>query len=416
MPSSHSELSLLETKFRGFADASLIIHSVQNRDELMILSTNLITEMIDAEGSNIALRDPETGDLVFYMGSGEKYSKLKSFRLAEGEGVTGFCVRTASTVIVNNAQNDPRFCPRADASSGFTTRNILCVPLILNAECIGAMSIVNKRHRAGFDDHDRIVCEGVAAQIAVAIQNVQLTRAAVEAGRLAAMGQAVAGVAHCMKNLLFGLQGGLYVIKKDLKKLGVAAPLRGLEMVERNFSRLTDLVQEMLAYAKERKPEYGPADLNGILQSVVELMQRVAKERGVRLIFEPCADLGPIELDSQGIHRCVLNLVSNALDACEEEGAAVSIAARPSGSQWVSVEVSDQGCGMDERTRRCLFQPFFSSKGSKGTGLGLTVTQKIVQEHSGRIEVDSEEGKGSTFRFLLPRRQPSPNSASTVEP
>src|SRR5512143_939167 len=200
MAAPKSNLSLLEIEVRGLTDASLVIHSVKSRDELMTRAARVITEMLDTEGSNIALRDPETGDLVFYLGIGEKYSKLESFRLAEGEGVTGWCVRTGSSVIVNDVRTDPRFSVRADAESGFTTRNILCVPVMVNDECIGAMSVVNKKRGEGFDERDRVLCEAVASQIGVAIQNVQLTRAAVDAARLAAVGQAVAGVAHSMKN------------------------------------------------------------------------------------------------------------------------------------------------------------------------------------------------------------------------
>lgn len=413
MTTPDHDLSLLETELRDLTDVSQVIHSVQNRDEVMILATNMITEILATEGSNIALTDPETGDLVFHLGIGKKYSMLKSFHLAEGEGVTGYCVRTASSVIVNEPHGDPRFSPRADAESGFTTRSILCAPLIVNHKCIGALSVVNKKRGTGFDERDRVFCEAVASQIAMAIHNVQLTRAAVDAARLAAVGQAVAGVAHSMKNLLYGLQGGLYVFRKDLNKSGAEVPMRGLEMIERNFGRLFGIVREMLSYTRDRKPEYGTADPNEIVRSVVDLMQPTAQERGIRLSIEPQAVSGTVELDKEGIHHCVLNLVSNAMDACEEEGAAVSVSARDVGSNRIMIQVSDQGCGMDEKSRRCLFQPFFTSKGSKGTGLGLSVTQKIVHEHGGRIEVDSEEGKGSTFRIILPRVPPSPGGTGS---
>ncbi len=415
MTAPKSDPSLLEIEIRGLTDASLVIHSVKNRDELMALATDVITEMLGTEGSNIVLRDPESGDLVFYMGSGEKYIKLESFHLAEGEGITGWCVRTGMPAIVNDTRRDPRFSGRADAESGFTTRNILCVPLRVNNETIGAMSVVNKKHGADFDERDRVFCEAVASQIGVAIQNVQLTRAAVESARLAAVGQAVAGVAHSMKNLLYGLQGGLYVFKKDLGKSGAQVPLRGMEMIDRNFGRLLNMVQEMLTYSKERKPVYSRVELNELLRSVVDLMRPTAQERNLRLSFQPYDGLGTVLLDKDGVHHCVMNLVSNALDACEEEGAAVSVASRAVGSQWVSIEVVDRGCGMDERTRQRIFQPFFSSKSSKGTGLGLSVTQKIVHEHGGRIEVESEEGKGSTFRIILPRRPPGSDRADSPE-
>ncbi len=414
MTAPKSDRSLLEIELRGLTDASLVIHSVKSRDELMTRAASVITEMLDAEGSNIALRDPGTGDLVFYLGTGEKYGKLESFRLAEGEGVTGWCVRTRSSVIANDVRADPRFCVRADSESGFTTRNILCVPLMVDDECIGAMSAVNKRRAEGFDERDRVLCEAVASQIGVAIQNVQLTRAAVEAARLAAIGQAVAGVAHSMKNLLYGLQGGLYVFRKDLNKSGADVPRRGLEMIDRNFGRLLGLVQEMLTYSRERRPAYGEVDLDELVCAVVDLMQPAARERRLRLSLMPGAGPTPARLDKDGIHNCVLNLVSNALDACEEEGAAVSVATRSVGTRWVAIDVIDQGCGMDDRTRRRIFEPFFSSKTSGGTGLGLAVTQKIVHEHGGRIEVESEDGKGSTFRIVLPRRPPGPDQAGSA--
>lgn len=399
-------LPLLESDVRVLADASLVIHSVQNRNDLMLMATNVITEMLGAEGSNIALRDPETGELVFYAGAGEKYSRLLNFRLAEGEGVTGHCVKTSTPLIVNDTRNDPRFCSRADEISGFRTRNILCVPLLLGTECIGSLSVVNKKE-GGFENRDRFLCEVIAGQIAGAIRNVQVSRAAVEAAKLAAIGQAVAGVAHCMKNLLYGLQGGLYVIKKDLDRAGVDPQRRGLEMVERNYGRLVELVQDMLAYAKDRKPQYADTDLGELIRSVVDLMRDAAWKRKVRLLAEPVEDQGTVELDPGSMQRCLLNLVSNGVDACEEDGAAVRVSARSAGPDWAVIEVRDEGCGMDENARRHLFQPFFSSKGSRGTGLGLSVTRKIVQEHGGRIEVESEEGKGSTFRILLPRRRPA---------
>jgi signal transduction histidine kinase len=131
-------------------------------------------------------------------------------------------------------------------------------------------------------------------------------------------------------------------------------------------------------------------------------MKARAREKKVKLTFKPDEAIEDIVVDPKGIYRCVLNLVSNAIDACETEDASVTLYTKTSDSRFVVVEVEDQGSGMDEKTLQSIFQPFFSNKGSKGTGLGLSVTQKIVQEHEGKIEVDSVLNKGSTFTIYLP--------------
>jgi signal transduction histidine kinase len=243
-------------------------------------------------------------------------------------------------------------------------------------------------------------------KIAVAIQNVQLAQKALQAERRAAIGEAVSGVAHCVKNMLNGLHGGLYVARSDMKRAPGDVSSTGFEMLERNLGRLTDLVRDMLSCSKERKPEYEQADINTVVDSVVELMRQKAGENELELVFKPDNSLGEVSIDPKGIYRCLLNLVSNALDACKDrKGAEVNVSTVNGRQEEVAIKVADQGCGMDEATLNSIFNPFFSGKGSAGTGLGLTVTQKIVEEHNGRIEVDSEIGKGTTFIVYLPKQK-----------
>ena len=131
-------------------------------------------------------------------------------------------------------------------------------------------------------------------------------------------------------------------------------------------------------------------------------MQTKAGEQQARLEFLPGPEIGTIVIDPKGIYRCVLNLVSNAIDACEEENAGVTVLTRADNGKRVVIDVADEGCGMDKETLENVFQPFFSSKGSQGTGLGLSITKKFISEHNGRISVDSIEGQGSTFSISLP--------------
>ncbi len=395
---------LLEKELLGLIDTSRLIHSsIHHLDKLARLVVQKTTEMLDVEACSVVMRDCERGRLLFYAIAGEKSSKLTTFELVEGEGIVGGCIEKRSTIVSNDAGHDPKFSQRADETTGFITRSILCVPLLVDDKCVGALEMVNKKEADGFKKHDILLAEGIASQVAVAIQNAQLAQAALKAERRAAVGEAVSGVAHCIKNMLNGLQGGLYVLRSDIKKASGDVSERGFEMLDRNMKRLIDLTQDMLSCSKDRKPEYELADINEVVGSVVELMRQKALEQESELLFTPDESLSKMVFDPKGIYRCVLNLASNALDACKEKsGAIVNIGVETDNAGKIVIRISDQGCGMDETTINSIFEPFFSKKGSDGTGLGLSVTRKIVEEHNGRIEVDSVINKGTTFSIFLP--------------
>ena len=236
----------------------------------------------------------------------------------------------------------------------------------------------------------------------------EATRELIEAERLATIGQTVAGLAHAIKNVLGGFKGGVYVVNTALKK-GDSDLLRtGWDMVERNVGNVSNLVLDMLSYSKERKPEYQICSPNAIAHEVCELMELKAKESSIEIVrnFDPT--IGEVSLDPKGIYRCLLNLVSNAIDACincPDRPGRVEVRTAIENEWAARFDVSDNGCGMDEEIQKKVFSRFFSTKGSKGTGLGLLVTQKIVQEHDGIINFVSETGKGSTFTIRLPHRR-----------
>jgi PAS domain S-box-containing protein len=271
----------------------------------------------------------------------------------------------------------------------------------------------------------------------------RLEKELIKSERLAAIGQTVAGLAHGVKNILNGLKGGLYIVNTALKK-GAAdwaaenkidysnmftAPLQarslkriidintererqqkklktGWEMVERNIHKVSDLVLDLLTYSKEREPEYEIYNPNIIADEVCDLMESKAKEYDIDLIRDIDREMGEIYLDPKGIHSCLLNLVSNAIDACvfdldTQKQWYVKVRTRRENKSGMVFEVIDNGCGMGEETQSKLFAEFFSTKGTRGTGLGLLVTQKIVNEHGGTMDVVSRLGKGTTFTIRL---------------
>jgi signal transduction histidine kinase len=233
------------------------------------------------------------------------------------------------------------------------------------------------------------------------------TQQLVDSERLAAIGQTVATLAHAIKNIIGGLKGGMYVLEKGMELDNKEYLSQGWEMLKGNVGKITNLALDLLNYAKERKPEYRRCDPNQPLREVYHLMLSRAEDCGVSLRAETDESLGDILMDPEAIHCCLLNLVSNAVDACLCGGSCgqpgeVVLSSRRVNSWGVEYLVADNGCGLDDETREKVFRAFFSTKGTKGTGLGLMITKKIVSEHGGEIEVSSSKGEGTVFTVRLP--------------
>ena len=244
------------------------------------------------------------------------------------------------------------------------------------------------------------------------ITNVKkLEQEKLEAERLAAVGQTVAGLAHSVKNMLMGLEGGMYYLRTGLKKNDQKRLQEGWEMVERNLTKTTALVKDFLSFAKGRPPETKMVDPKVLAQEIVDLYRETAAQSGIQLSAELSPDVKPAPLDPDGIHTCLTNLASNAIDACQmsdKPETHVTVRVREEDGALI-FEVLDDGAGMDYDVKQKVFTSFFTTKGGEGTGLGLLTTHKIVQQHGGTITVESRPGEGSLFRVTLPRdRLPLP--------
>lgn len=235
----------------------------------------------------------------------------------------------------------------------------------------------------------------------------KLERELLKSEKLAAVGQTVAGLAHCVKNILHGFSGGSYMMdigldKKDINKIHSA-----WKMVTRNIARMSDLVMDLLSYAKDRDPDYETCRPNEMILDVSETMSYMAAENGIEVIARPDPSIGEVRMDEKSIRRAIMNLVSNAVDACASDETPgkkrrVEIRTVRQKGDRVGFIVKDNGAGMDDEVKKRLFTSFFSTKGSQGTGLGLLVTRKLVEEHYGDIRVDSTLGEGSTFTVTIP--------------
>lgn len=226
-----------------------------------------------------------------------------------------------------------------------------------------------------------------------------------ERQRLATVGETVAEIAHAIKNILTGLQGGMHKLRVGQRQSSQAKIDRGWEMLDRNFDRVTVLVKGLLNLSKHHVPQLRTVDVREIVEEVCRQFRLAAAERKISLACEPPPEPVWAHVDSEDLHTCLSNLVSNAIDACAaSEKADCTVTVRASHKNGTTVfEITDTGCGMDNDVLQKAFDVFYSTKGIHGTGLGLAVTRKIVTEHGGTLEVDSRPGQGSTFRIILPR-------------
>ena len=229
----------------------------------------------------------------------------------------------------------------------------------------------------------------------------KLEEKVIEANRLGAVGQTVAGLAHSIKNILMGLEGGKYIVSLGLKKKNQDMINKGWEMLERNFDKTTSLVKDFLSFSKGRIPSLEMVNPVDLVLEIVDLYKEIAAKSGIELRPEFNDNIRPAPLDKKGIHTCLTNLVSNAMDAClmsERRGSLVNIKVLEKGNK-LTFEVSDNGSGIDYEIKKKIFTTFFTTKGGAGTGLGLLTTRKIVEEHGGKITVISEKGKGANFKI-----------------
>lgn len=328
--------------------------------------------------------------------------------------IASYVLEKGQAVRTSDAAKDTRFGGPSIASS--RVREVICAPMRGHEELLGVLYIDTITHDLvpGFatvsrltDDHLMAVL-AVARQSALAVEARQFQDAFLKAERFAAMGQTVAVLSHHVKNILQGMKGGGFMIARGLEENDKEMALEGWSVVERNQSRIYELVTDMLSFSRERIPQLQAANLNEVCADVSDLARMRAEESNVDFVFQPDPDVPVSAFDPESIHRAVLNIASNAIDAVHQmEGGAIVLQSGYDADQdTMLVAVSDNGPGIPENQRDAVFNVFESSKGSRGTGIGLPVSLKIIREHGGRIRIDTEPGRGTRFVLSWPRGSP----------
>lgn len=368
-----------------------------------------------AEASSLMLFDAATQELYFHVALNEKGDQagLKSVRLKLGQGIAGTAAESRETVLVNDVQSDPRFYRGADAATQYHTRNLLAVPMIDRDNLIGVVEVLNKLDGEPFTTMDMHVLEMFSSLAATSVANARLIEEQMRNERLAAIGHAVTSLSHHTKNIVSGLSSSAELIEMGLNAGNVELLKKSWAVFKRSTSRISHFVQDMLSFSKPRQPLREPARIGEIIEDARQNFAELFVQRNIAVAISVEGLDDPAYLDTGGLFRAFLNLMTNAADAAPEVGGAIRVSAWRDGD-WIEMEFADNGPGVAAENKGKIFDTFFSTKGSKGTGIGLAVTQKAIQEHGGTITVEDAPGGGALFRVRLPFVAPPQRSAGQV--
>jgi signal transduction histidine kinase len=197
--------------------------------------------------------------------------------------------------------------------------------------------------------------------------------------------------------------GAAEVIEFGLRTNQIHRVKRSWEILSPNLERLRKFTLDMLDYSKERRLETGPCDFNRIIQGAIESLKAQLKQKGSKLNIRIDQNIPTLELDAERIHEMSLNLILNAIDIVDHDTGVVTVSTHYNeNDQSVQLSVADNGPGMSEEMKKKIFTPFESGKNKFGTGLGMPIAKQIVDQHKGRIEIESQLEKGATFNVILP--------------
>jgi two-component system NtrC family sensor kinase len=399
---------------------ALAVSHTLDIDQLLNRIMQLIFEWVEADRGCIMLVNPDTKKLEPQVRRNRQGVRSDD-KITISKTILDYVMDHHEGVMTSDAREDNRWNPAASIVQ-MGIREAICVPMQGRYNTVGVIYIdtsispqrlIQQGAATKFNEEHLKLMIAIAHQAALAVEDTRYYSAMVQAERLAAVGQTIATLSHHIKNILQGIRGGSFLIKEGLSHHDESMVGKGWEFVEKNQERISNLVMDMLTFSKDREPELVPSNLNQVVNDVVELMQSRAQERSVELLFTPSADLPTLIFDPEGLHRAVLNVVTNAIDACDEScekenhhGRVQVTTHFDPGRGLARIAVEDNGGGIEPDDVENIFSLFVSRKGSRGTGLGLPVSQKIMKEHGGRIVVESQLNQGSRFIFELPALAP----------
>jgi signal transduction histidine kinase/HAMP domain-containing protein len=384
---------------------TLTFHAITSKADICRELAFGVAEIVGAEQCGLML--PEGEDFVHMSPAvGLAEDAIAMLRVPAEKILDRYRHTKRRAMVINNGIEAS---PTAEADITLGVKNLMLVWVRHKGNLIGVIRVANKK-TGEFTEEDVHPLAILANNLSVALENAKLyedlrrqmqelksaQEQLVQAAKLVAIGELASNVAHEINNPLTSILGYAELIKEESD---IESIMKDVEIIENESLRARDIVHQLLEFSRKRSLEMKRIDINELLKEVIGLVSLQLKDTQIA-IFEDFTDIPAIEGDPNQLKQVFLNIINNATFAMQNKGAlgiATSIRDRT-----IHISVSDTGRGIPKEVLSRVFEPFFSTKKEKGTGIGLSVSYKIIQSHNGRIEVESQEGKGSTFTVILP--------------
>lgn len=395
--------------------SATLINSSLDIEDVLDRAMKWAEEFMDAEASCVYQLDERAQELFVRVARGEKKDPVRQITLKIGEGIAGHVVHTGKPMVIQDVAREERFSDKFDRITGFETKSILCVPLMIRNAPIGALQVINKKSGDSFTRADLELLYAIAQQAAIAMENAMLYKRLEESHemttqelrftqqrlirseRLAAMGNLVQGVAHEIRNPVMTIGGFARRIKKELA--GNEKLVKYVDIIVDETHRLEKLVKRIRQFAEVQVCSPALENPGTVLLEALTQAKPFAEKQGVAIVKEISPHLSEMKLDANQLLTALNNLLENALEAMPG-GGTLSLKANHTGSHLVIV-IEDTGCGMAKEKLASAYDPFVTSK-TKGAGLGLTLVHQVVMNHHGEIHLSSELKKGTVVIIKLP--------------
>ncbi|MDP3908900.1 MAG: ATP-binding protein [Gemmatimonadales bacterium] len=411
-----TQLDRKTSEQQSLVEASRVLASTLDLGEVLGRLTEIARKLLEVDVARTWLRDEATGDLVLYAHAGTVRSDMQQLkRLTASSGLAGWVMAEARAVAVPDALADSRLANRAwFEAEGW--KSFLGVPLLLDGAPVGVLSCLNRAVRQ-WSPAEVVRAESLAIPATIAIRNAQLyekegralrdVKAAqellVQGATMRALGEMSAGASHHLNNLLAVVLGRIQLVLAGVDPSQVR---RSLEIVARAAGAAAEVVRRLQRFSRMEAAEpLASADLSLVAAEAIEmtsgLWMDAAQNRGITI--DVSLDAGvvpPATGNAAALREAVTNLLLNAIDALPN-GGRVTVKTFQSGG-WACLAVADNGVGMSEDVKQRALEPFFTTKGVKSTGLGLSLSYGVMKRHGGDLQIETTPGLGTTVTMRLP--------------